>query len=338
MRANTRVSANTRVISAAQTALSAQKAFLAILLVLLAMALFNLNPGTKTNFFSEANFINVLKSASIFLILAMGETVVLIAGGVDLSIGGMMALSGVIVILLMNAGVPIPIAIVLTLLVGVAVGAINAFISVYQRTEPFIITLGMGIVLTGAAQQLTNARSVSTTLPEFQTIANTRILGPIPILVVVMLAVVALTYWMLRTTSFGRNVYAVGGDYDVAKYSGINVKRTKALTYVISGFTAALGGIMLASQLSSASSLAGESTPLYVVCAVVVGGTSVAGGIGGAIKSAIGLLLLGLLTNAFNMLRIDSLVSYLPTALLGIIIVSILWLDSYGRKRRREAV
>ena len=159
-----------------------------------------------------------------------------------------------------------------------------------------------------------------------------------PILIVVMLAVLAVIYWMLRSTSFGRNVYAVGGDPEVAKYSGINVERTKAATYLICGLTAALGGVMLASQLNSASAIAGENTPLYVVCAVVVGGTSVAGGIGGAIKSTIGLFLLGLLTNAFNMLRIDSLVSYLPTALLGIIIVSILWLDSYGRKRKREAV
>ena len=332
------MNANTKVIGVAKMALALQKAFLAIILVLIAMAVFNLNPDTKTNFFSEANFINVLKSASIFLILAMGETVVLIAGGVDLSIGGMMAFSGVVVIMLMNAGVPIPIAIALALLVGVAIGAVNAFISVYQRAEPFIITLGMGIVLTGAGQQLTNARPVSSTLPDFQLIANTKILGPVPILVVVMLAVLAVIYWMLRNTSFGRNVYAVGGDYEVAKYSGINVLRTKAATYLICGLAAALGGVMLASQLNSASSLAGENTALYVVSAMVVGGTSVAGGVGGAIKSAIGLVLLGILTNAFNMLRVDSLVSYLPTALLGIIIVSILWLDSYGRKRRREAI
>jgi ribose transport system permease protein len=332
------MSANTRVVGAAKSVGSVQKAFLAILLVLLAMAVANLIPETRTNFFSEANFVNVLKSASIFLILAMGETVVLIARGVDLSIGGMMAFSGVVVIMLMNAGVPIPIAIALTLLLGVAVGAVNAFISVYQRAEPFIITLGMGIVLTGAGQQLTNARPVGSTLPDFQLIANTKILGPMPILVVVMLAVLAVTYWMLRSTSFGRNVYAVGGDPEVAKYSGINVPRTQAATYLICGLTAALGGVMLASQLNSASSIAGENTALYVVCAVVVGGTSVAGGIGGAIKSTIGLLLLGLLTSAFNMLRIESLVSYLPTALLGIIIVTILWLDSYGRKRRRETV
>jgi len=329
---------NVRIRRSSSTVLGLQKAFLAIILVVLAMAVFNLNPGTRSEFFSELNLVDLLKSSSIFMILAMGETVVLIAGGVDLSIGGLMALSGVVVIQLINAGVPIPVAIALCLLMGLVVGAINAYISVYQRAEPFIITLGMGIALTGIGQQLTNAHPVTSTDPAFQNIANLQVFGPIPILVVVMLVVLGVVYWMLRSTSFGRNVYAVGGDYEVAKYSGINVVRTKAATYLIASLTAALGGVMLASQLSSASSIAGENTALYVVCAVVVGGTSVAGGIGGAIKSAIGLVLLGILTNAFNMLRIDSLVSYLPTALLGIIIVSILWLDSYGRKRRREAI
>jgi ribose transport system permease protein len=338
MNSNTNSGMNSRIIGASKSALSLQKAFLAIVLVVIAMALFNLIPATRSEFFSQLNLVDLVKSSSIFIMLAMGETVVLIAGGVDLSIGGMMALSGVVVIMLMNAGVPIPVAIALTLLLGLVVGAINAFISVYQRTEPFIITLGMGIALTGIGQQLTNAHPVSSTDPVFQNLANLEIFGPIPILVVVMLAVLAVIYWVLRNTSFGRNVYAVGGDYEVAKYSGIDVRRTKAATYLICGLTAALGGVMLASQLSSASSIVGENTALYVVCAVVVGGTSVAGGIGGAIKSTIGLVLLGLLTNAFNMLRIDSLVSYLPTALLGIIIVTILWLDSYGRKRKREAV
>lgn len=332
------VNMNARILGYSRTILGLQKAFLAIILVVIAMALFNLIPATKSEFFSELNLVDLLKSSSIFMILAMGETVVLIAGGVDLSIGGMMALSGVVVLQLINAGVPIPLAIALCLLMGLVVGAINAFISVYQRAEPFIITLGMGLVLTGIGQQLTNAHPVTSTNADFQNIANLTILGPIPILVVVMLVVLGVVYWMLRNTSFGRNVYAVGGDYEVAKYSGINVVRTKAATYLICSVTAALGGVMLASQLNSASSIAGDNTALYVVCAVVVGGTSVAGGVGGAIKSAIGLVLLGVLTSAFNMLRIDSLVSYLPTALLGVIIVSILWLDSFVRKRRREAV
>jgi len=328
----------TAINRAAKSVFGLQKAFLAIILVVIAMFVFNQFEATRSEFFSEVNLISLAKDSSILLILAMGETFCLIAAGVDLSIGGMMALSGVIVIQLINAGVPIPVAIAITLLVGLVVGSINAFISVYQKAEPFIITLGMGIVLTGIGQQLTNAHPVTSIVEGFADLANLTVLGFVPVLVLVMLAVVAAAYWVLRTTSFGRNVYAVGGDYDVAKYSGINVLRTKAATYLICATTATLGGIMLASQLNSASSIAGDAVPLYVVCAVVVGGTSVAGGIGGAIKSAIGLVLLGALTNAFQMLRIDSLVSYLPTALQGMIIVSILWLDSYSRKRRREAV
>lgn len=326
------------ITQAARSVFGLQKAFLAIILVVIAMFLFNQIPATRSQFFSDANIIDLAKSSSIFLILAAGETFCLIAAGVDLSIGGMMALSGVVVLQLINGGVPIPVAIALVLVMGLVVGAINAFISVYQKAEPFIITLGMGIVLTGIGQQLTDAHPVTSTVPEFANLANFSVLGPIPVLVFVMLAVVAVVYWILRTTSFGRNVYAVGGDYDVAQYSGIDVLRTKAATYLISAVLASLGGIMLASYLNSASSIAGDSVPLYVVCAVVVGGTSVAGGIGGAVKSAIGLILLGILTNAFQMLRIDSLVSYLPVALQGIIIVAILWLDSFSRKRKREAV
>jgi len=328
----------TAINRAAKSVFGLQKAFLAIILVIIAMFVFNQFEATKSEFFSQENILDLTKSSSIFLILAMGETFCLIAGGVDLSIGGMLALSGVVVLKLINGGVAIPVAIALVLLMGLVVGAINAYISVYQKAEPFIITLGMGIVLTGVGQQLTDAHPVTSTNPDFANLANLQVIGPVPILVLVMLAVVAIAYWVLRTTSFGRNVYAVGGDYEVAKYSGINVLRTKAATYLICAVTATVGGIMLASYLNSASSIAGDAVPLYVVCAVVVGGTSVAGGIGGAVKSAIGLVLLGILTNAFQMLRIDSLVSYLPVALQGMIIVSILWLDSFSRKRRREAV
>jgi ribose transport system permease protein len=318
--------------------LSLQKAFLAILLVIFALLLFNLNEKTHTEFFTSYNFVDLLKSNSIYLILAMGETIVLVAGGVDLSIGGVMTVSGIMAILLINSGVPIPIAVVICMLFGAVVGAINAYISVYQKTEPFIITLGMGVLLTGVAQQLTNAHPVSSDNPDFLNLSNYKLFGLVPVLVIVMIIVFAVTYWVLRNTSFGRNCYAIGGDYEVAKYSGINVLSIKSLTYVISGVTAALGGVMLSSQLNAGNSIFGDVTALYVVCAVVVGGTSVAGGIGGAFKSAIGLVLLGLLTNAFNMLRIDSYVPYLPTGLQGIIIVGIIWLDSYGRKRKRETV
>ena len=320
---------------------SLPKAFFAVLLVIFVMSLFNLNENTKTEFFSNYNFIDLLKSNSIYLILGMGQTIVLVAGGIDLSIGGVMTLAGIIAIRLINSGVPIPVAVLICVTLGALIGAVNALISVYQKTEPFIITLGMSVLLTGVAQQLTDARPISVDpaySESFLNLANYKILGQIPVLVIVMLLVVAVTYWILSSTSFGRNCYAIGGDYEVAKYSGINVLRNKSWPYVISGVTAAIGGVMLSSQLNAGNSIFGDVTALYVVCAVVVGGTSVAGGIGGAMKSAIGLILLGLLTNAFNMLRIDSLVPYLPSGLQGLIIVGIIWLDCYGRKRKREEV
>ena len=312
---------------------SLPRAFFAILVICGVMLFLD------TPFYSSFNLVsNILTSNSIFLILAMGQAIVLIAGGVDLSIGGIMTVGGIAAILFINNGIPIAIAILIVLALGAVIGAINAYISVYQETEPFIVTLGMGVVLTGVAQELTDYRPISCNNPAFANLANYKLFGQVPVLVIVMLAVVMVMYWVLRDTSFGRNCYAIGGDYEVAKYSGISVKRIKSLTYVISGVTAALGGVMLSSSLNSGNSIYGSITALYVVCALVVGGTSVAGGIGGVVQSVIGILLLGIITNVFNLMRIDTFLPYLSQALQGGIIVFIVWLDSYGRKRKREAV
>lgn len=309
------------------------KAFYAILVICGVMLFLD------TPFYSSFNLVsNILTSNSIFLILAMGQTIVLIAGGVDLSIGGTMTVGGIAAILLINNGVPIAIAILIVLVLGAFIGAINAYISVIQETEPFIVTLGMGVVLTGVAQQLTDYRPIAGTNPAFVNLSNYKLFGLVPVLAIVMIAVVIIMYWVLRNTSFGRNCYAIGGDYEVAKYSGIAVKRIKSLTYVISGVTAALGGVMLSSSLNSGNSIYGSITALYVVCALVVGGTSVAGGIGGVVQSVIGILLLGIITNVFNLMRVDTFLPYLSQALQGGLIVFIVWLDSYARKRKREAV
>jgi ribose transport system permease protein len=312
---------------------SLPKAFLAILLICGVMLFLD------TPFYTSFNLVsNILTSNSIFLILAMGQAIVLISGGVDLSIGGTMTVGGIAAILLINNGTPIAVAILIVLVMGAVIGAINAYISVYQETEPFIVTLGMGVALTGVAQQLTDYRPIACTNPAFVNLSNYKLFGLVPVLAIVMIAVVVVMYWILRNTSFGRNCYAIGGDYEVAKYSGIAVKKIKSLTYVISGVTAALGGVMLSSSLNSGNSIYGSITALYVVCALVVGGTSVAGGIGGVVQSVIGILLLGIITNVFNLMRIDTLLPYLSQALQGGIIVFIVWLDSYGRKRKREDV
>jgi ribose transport system permease protein len=304
-----------------------QKAFFAAFLILTVMAF------SGTAFYTAANLINLINSISVLTIIAFGVTLVLVAGGCDLSIGGTMVIAGIVAIKLINAGLPIPIAIAVALGCGALIGSINAFFSVYQKTEPFIVTLGMSMLLTGLAQELTDAHPVPCFNPSFALLANGKLFDQVPYLVLVMVAFLLLFSRILNSTSFGRNCYAIGGDYLVAEYSGIPVLRIKAATYVICGLTAAIGGVMLSSLLNSGSSIYGDNTALIVNCGVVVGGTSFAGGIGGVWQSTIGLLMFGLLQNGMDMLRIDA---YIQLLIQGLVIVGIIWMDCYSRRRKLE--
>ena len=304
-----------------------QKAFLAIVGMLVAMAFF------PTNFYTAFNLLDMLNSTSILLILAFGVTLTVISGGCDLSIGGILVVAGIIAIKLLDV-VPMWAAILCGLAFGAFVGFINGFLVVQQKTEPFIITLGMGMLLTGVAQQLTDARPVPASNPDFMMIGNGDFFG-VPYLVIIMLVCFAAAHWLMRYTAYGRNLYAIGGDYEVALYSGINVVRTKWMAFVISGMAAALAGVLLSSKLNTGSSIYGETAALIVNCGVVVGGTSFAGGIGGIPQSALGLLVFGILDNAMNMLGISS---YIQILLKGSVIVGIIWMDCFYRKRKRELV
>lgn len=304
-----------------------QKAFIAILLMLFGMLF------SGTEFYSAYNLLDMLNSTSILLILSFGVTLTIISGGCDLSIGGILVVSGILAIKFMSF-MPLGLAIILAILAGAFVGFVNGFLVVHQKTEPFIITLGTGLLLTGIAQQLTNAHPIPATNPHFMLIGNGTVYG-VPNLVIIMVILFLLFFWLMRYTEFGRNLYAIGGDYEVALYSGINVIRTKWLAFVISGATAGLAGVLLSSKLNTGSAIYGDLTALVVNCGVVVGGTSFAGGIGGIPQSALGLLVFGMLDNMMNMLRITS---YYQVFLKGAAIVTIIWLDSFVQKRKRETV
>ena len=304
-----------------------QKAFLAIVGMLAVMAFF------PTNFYTAFNLLDMLNSTSILLILAFGVTLTVISGGCDLSIGGILVVAGIIAIKLLDV-MPMWAAILCALAFGAFVGFINGFLVVQQKTEPFIITLGMGMLLTGVAQQLTDARPVPASNPDFMMIGNGDFFG-VPYLVIIMLVCFAAAHWLMRYTAYGRNLYAIGGDYEVALYSGINVVRTKWMAFVISGMATALAGVLLSSKLNTGSSIYGETAALIVNCGIVVGGTSFAGGIGGIPQSALGLLVFGILDNAMNMLGISS---YIQILLKGAVIVGIIWMDCFYRKRKRELV
>ena len=310
-------------------ALTRQKAVIAILAMLVLMLFF------KTNFYTSYNLLNVLKDAAVNEIIAFGVTLTVIAAGCDLSVGGVMCLSGIVSITLINTGMNMWLAIVIAVLSGALVGFVNGFLVVQQKTEAFIITLGTGMLIKGINQQLTDAHPVSCTNMEFMKIANGKIGGVIPNLALFMIVIGLLVYALLRYTSYGRNLYALGGDYDVAKYSGINVITTKWTAFILSGALAAVAGVLLSSKLNTASSIYGDDTALMVNCGVVVGGTSFAGGVGGILQSFIGLMVLQLLANCMNMLGIAP---YIQQVCQGVVIVAIIWLDCYGRKRKRENV
>lgn len=310
-------------------ALTKQKAVIAILAMLLLMLFF------KTNFYTSYNLLNVLKDAAVNEIIAFGVTLTVIAAGCDLSVGGVMCLSGIVSIQLMNGGMNMWLAIAIAVLTGAIVGFLNGFLVVAQKTEAFIITLGMGMLIKGINQQLTDAHPVSCTNMEFMKLSNGKIGGVIPNLALIMIVFGLLIYALLRYTSYGRNLYALGGDYDVAKYSGINVVATKWTAFILSGTMAAIAGVLLSSKLNTGSSIYGDDTALMVNCGVVVGGTSFAGGVGGIVQSFIGLMVLQLLANCMNMLGIAP---YLQQVCQGIVIVAIIWLDCFGRKRKREDV
>lgn len=304
-----------------------QKAFLAIVGMLVVMAF------PDTNFYTSFNLLDMLNSTSILLILAFGVTLTVISGGCDLSIGGIMVVAGIVAIKLLDV-MPMWGAIPIALSIGAFIGFINGFLVVQQKTEPFIITLGMGMLLTGVAQQMTDARPVPAAHPEFMMIGNGDFMG-VPNLVLITLLCFGVAHWTMRYTQFGRNLYAIGGDYEVALYSGIDVVRTKWMAFVLSGTTAALAGVLLSSKLNTGSSIYGDGAALVVNCGVVVGGTSFAGGVGGIPQSALGLLVFGILDNAMNMLGITS---YIQTLLKGAVIVGIIWMDCFYQKRKREMV
>ena len=309
--------------------ISKQKAVIAILALMVMMLFFN------TTFYTAYNWLDMLRSTAILEIVAFGVTVAVICGGCDLSCGGTLCMGGIIAVMMVNNGTPIPVAVIVALLSGAVVGFINGFLVVHQKTEPFIITLGMGMLLKGICQQLTDAHPLTCKSKEFMQISNMKFFGSVPSLVVYMLILFIIFYCVMRFTSFGRNCYAIGGNYEVAKYSGIKVVPIKWAAFIISGVVSTLAGVLLSSRMNTGSSVYGDTTGMLVNCGVVIGGTSFAGGVGGMVESFIGLFVIQLLTNCMNQLGVDS---YYQRLCEGILIVVIIGSDCFGRKLKRERV
>lgn len=304
-----------------------QKALMALLVLFIAMTI------ATPSFLTSENITGLLSQSVAYTIIALGVTLTILAGACDLSVGGIMSLAGIITIGL-QASMPTWLAAIIALMAGAIIGFINGFLSVHQKTEPFIITLGMGLLLKGVNLELTNGRSIGGSDLAYAELGAGSIFH-VPYLVIIAVVLVVLFHLLTTRTSYGRNLYAIGGDYDVAVYSGIKALKQKWIAFVISGITAAIGGILYSARLNAGSAIYGDTTALIVNCSVVIGGTSFAGGVGGILPSVIGILLFNLVENAMNLLALGS---YTQQAVEGVIIVFIIGLDLYTIKRKREKV
>lgn len=280
------------------------------------------------SFGTLGNFDNIMRLAAVLGIVAVGQTFVIIAGGLDLSVGTLMGLVSVLGIGIME-GDPtrIPMIIGIAMAVGLGVGAINGLGIIVTRVHPLIFTFGMLSILQGAIFIYTD-RTIGDAPPEFRAIAYGNVAGvPAPLLI--LLAVLTVGTVVLRMTSFGRYTYAVGSDETNARRAGIPINRIKLATYLISGLTAAIAGLVLGARLGSGYTLAGTGYELSAIVAVVLGGTALSGGRGGVLGTVAGVVLLTMVGNVLNLLNISSFVQLIVK---GVIVVLAVSLYSIGRR------
>jgi len=279
------------------------------------------------HFLTPENLINVTLQTSIIAIIAAGMTFVILTAGIDLSVGSLVALTGVVAAWILKFNLPpaigLSLAIAGGLLVGVLSGAIAGFFITYFRVTPFITTLALMTVWRGVAYIWVDGRPIWGLPPIFDALGGSRIFG-IPFPSLVMLSVFLLAWFTLRHTPFGRHVYAVGGNAEAARLAGIATRKTLLLVYIICGAMASLSGILLASRMSSGQPNAGLMYELDVIAAVVVGGTSLFGGRGSVAGTFIGAMLIGVLRNGLNLTGVGS---YVQQVVLGIVILLAVLLD-----------
>jgi ribose transport system permease protein len=279
-------------------------------------------------FLTPDNLSNVLRQVSINAILAAGMTIVILTGGIDLSVGAVMALAMTAAAGAMLAGLPPPVAVGLALLIGLLCGAINGVLIAYARLPAIIVTLAMMEIPRGAALLYSGGYPLSKLPESFAFWGRGQVLG-IQMPVLIMGVVFAAAYLMLNRAPIGRCLYGLGGNAEAARLSGVPVQRVKLLAYTLSGLTAAISGVVLSSRLMSGQPNAGEGFELDAIAAVVLGGTSIAGGRGHIVGTLIGALMLGVLNNGLNLMEVSP---YTQRVLKGVIIV----LAIYAGTRKRQ--
>jgi ribose/xylose/arabinose/galactoside ABC-type transport system permease subunit len=297
---------------------------LSFLLLCLALTLLS------DRFLTFSNIFNILRQSTINGIIAVGMTLVILTAGIDLSVGSILALSSVIAASLLQSGMPVPAAIFLGLGIGAGCGLINGVTITRAKVPPFVATLGMMTIARGLALVFTGGKPI-TGLPETFRFIGTGSVGPIPTPIIIAALAFIIGYILLTRTSLGQFIYAIGNNPLAARYAGISVSLNITLVYVIGGLLSALAGLILIARLGSAQPTAGLGFEFDAIAAVVVGGTSFAGGQGGLGGTLIGVLIIAVLSNGLNLLNISSF--YQPVVSGIVIALALLLHRAVGRGR-----
>lgn len=286
---------------------------------------------TSPSFLKISNIINILRQISVNGILAVGMTFVIITRGIDLSVGSILALSAVVATSLAHPSqYPVIVPVLAALVVGLCLGVVNGYFIAKKTLAPFIVTLGMMTVARGLSLVYTNGRPIITLSDSYNEIGGGYLLG-IPLPVVVFVSVLLIGIFVLNYTRFGRYVYAVGGNELALKISGVNSNRIIIWTYAISGALAGLAGVVLSSRVMSGSPSMGQGSELDAIAAVVIGGTSLSGGVGSITGTIVGALIIGVMNNGLDLLNVSS---YWQQIVKGIIIVLAVLLDRKAKKQQ----
>jgi ribose transport system permease protein len=286
-------------------------------------------------FLTSRNIENIIVTGAVVSVLAVGQFMVIVTRGIDLSVGSVAALATVAIAILLQNGQPAPVAIVLTLAVCALVGLVNGLIVVYAGITPFIATLAMLSIARGAAFIIQVGTLIAISNTGFINVFAGKALG-VPSPVIIFLVVMLIAAFVMQFTTFGRQLYAIGGNPEAARLSGLPVNRNLTAAYVVSGLLAGVAGLMLAAQLSQGSSLIGQGYELNSIAAAVVGGTSLFGGTGNPISAVIGGLIIGTISNIMNLVGIQS---EPQLVILGVVILlAVFFTSGDGHRRLSRAV
>lgn len=302
----------------AKQALSRLKSLIGLALLVLVLSL--LSP----HFLTTENLLNITRQVAVNAILATGMTFVIISAGIDLSVGSVLALSGCVMAIALNAGVGIFPGILLAVGVGSLCGLANGFMTGYLRVPPFIATLGMMSIARGLALVVTGGYPIFE-LPEgFSYLGTGYLWDVLPVSLLFTILVVVAAHFVLTHMKLGRYVYVIGGNEEAAVLSGVNVRATKMLIYTICGFLAGLASVVFVSRLNSAQPTAGIAYELDAIAATVIGGTSLFGGVGSIGGTVIGALIMGVLRNGLNLLNVSS---FWQQVVIGVVIITAVYVD-----------